>query len=208
MVATFLIVGVVGCSKKASPTSGLPSAGSGTGGVSADGSTSASATTAQKSAAGGATSAASSAGSGGSSASGAGSSAGGSTATKKPSATTPGGAAAVAPAAQTMDVRIMWWNDTNGKAPNGIEIVIAGKSYKPSGAKAQGVLGPVEVGKQLDVTVYPDGRNGKKIVVPFMLTSEMQSASERDAIHVSVSDTTVRVLGNPVSNFDQSFPRQ
>jgi hypothetical protein len=106
-------------------------------------------------------------------------------------------------------VRVIWWNDTVKKKPTGCEIILGSSAFKPdiSEKKVVGAVGPAETNKPLELVVYPDGRGGKKVVVPIQLTNEMQPDSERDAIHVAVSDTEVRVLGSPVDNFDRTFPR-
>ncbi len=108
-----------------------------------------------------------------------------------------------------MKVRIMFWNDTNSKDPKGAEIIVGPTSYKPntSSKSGTGVIGPCAYGKTLTLVVYPDGRDGKKIEVPFKVTTSMEAASERDAVHVSISDDKVRVLGNAIDNFDQTFNR-
>lgn len=106
-------------------------------------------------------------------------------------------------------VRVTWWNDTVNKKPTGCEIVLGSSAFKPdiSQKKVVGAVGPAETDKPLELVVYPDGRSGKKVVVPIQLTRDMQPESEQDAIHVAVSDTEVRVLGSPVDNFDRTFPR-
>ena len=113
-------------------------------------------------------------------------------------------------AASGMNVRIIFWNDTTAKArPTGCEIVSGTSSYKPNTAVkfSRGSIGLAPFRKKLELTVYPTGRSGKKFVVPFTVTPDMLPNSEQDAIHVAVSDSSVRVLGNAVFNFDQIFAR-
>ena len=107
-----------------------------------------------------------------------------------------------------MMVRILFWNETSAALAN-CEIVVGASSYKPNtaGEAARGTIGPLALNKTLSLLVYPNGRSGKRLVVPFTLTPDMLPDSEQDAIHVAVSDSSVRVLGNAVSNFDQSFAR-
>lgn len=108
-----------------------------------------------------------------------------------------------------MKVRVLWWNDTEAKPADGFEIVCGTASVKPdTGTKSgTGTVGPLTVGAKLLLVVYPDGRSGKRIAVPFTLTKIMEPDSDVDAIHVEVSDTSVRVLGNAVEGFDRTFPR-
>lgn len=111
---------------------------------------------------------------------------------------------------QSMDLKILLWNDTDTKAPDGLEIAIGSVKWAPADPtlKSQsGELGAVAIGKVLDLEVYPDGRRGKKITVKIKLTAEMRSGSEADAVHVEVRDTQVRVLGTPVENFDVTVDR-
>lgn len=120
--------------------------------------------------------------------------------------------------AASMTLKILWWNDTEAKAPTGFKIVVApvdggtdaSVSWAPSDIAAKSATASLEglpYGKKLTLTVYPDGVDGKRITVPITLTTDMVSNSENDAVHVAVSDTQVRVLGTPVENFDQSFDR-
>jgi hypothetical protein len=113
------------------------------------------------------------------------------------------------PAQPGMSVMVVFWNDTNSKNLSRAEVVIGSGSFKPgSSAKtARKILGPYAYGKKIDVIVYPDGRSGKEIVVPMVLDRQMVGKSEQDAIHVAISDKTVRVLGNAILNVDQSYPR-
>lgn len=113
------------------------------------------------------------------------------------------------PAPAGMPVTVIFWNDTSSKKLARTEIVIGAATFLPStsAASSRKNLGPFVYGKKMDLIVYPDGRSGKKIVVPMMLDRQMIPKSEQDAIHVAISDKTVRVLGNAILNVDQSYPR-
>ena len=106
-------------------------------------------------------------------------------------------------------VRIIFWNDTTAKARTSAVVVFGTSSFKPntSAKFSRGIIGPAPFKKKLELAVYPNGLGGKKIVVPFTVTPDMLPNSEQDAIHVAVSDSSVRVLGNAVFNFDQTFAR-
>lgn len=115
-----------------------------------------------------------------------------------------------AAASTGMKVLFKWWNDTQSKTPQGMEIVIPGvSSWKPdpTAEDAKKVLGPIPYEKPLVLAVYPDGRSGKKIEVRIAVVKSMQPGSEQDAIHIAVSDSGVRVLGTPVDNFDDTYER-
>jgi len=108
-----------------------------------------------------------------------------------------------------MSVLVIFWNDTSSKQLTGAEVVIGTSSFRPSASakNSRQNLGPFAYGKKIDVIVYPDGRSGKKVVVPMVIDRQMVPKSEQDAIHVAISDKTVRVLGNAILNVDQSYPR-
>jgi len=110
----------------------------------------------------------------------------------------------------TMSLMILLWNDTQSKAPGDLEVAVGAVKWVPADsslANQSGSLKGLAVGQKLQLEVYPDGRSGKKILVPILLTKDMRSGSEADAVHVEVKDGTVRVLGTPVENFDVSVER-
>lgn len=112
------------------------------------------------------------------------------------------------PAATTM-VRIKYWNDvTSGKAASP-RIVLGTKTFAPEGSSKPviGSVGPVVFNKTVKLLVYPDGPSGSVISVPIKVTAGMSPTTDLDAIHVSISNNTVRVLGNPVDNFEHSYDR-
>lgn len=107
------------------------------------------------------------------------------------------------------DLRVIWWNDTVGSAPSGASISIGDAVWNPDTGtdSARGLLQDIEIGEAVTLVVLPDGPDGNRIEVPLLLTQSMDPASDEDAVHVEVSDTSVRVLGNPVDNFDVTFDR-
>ena len=110
----------------------------------------------------------------------------------------------------TMSLMVLLWNDTQSKAPGDLEVAVGAVKWVPSDsslANQAGSLKGLAVGQKLQLEVYPDGRSGNKILVPILLTKDMRSGSEADAVHVEVKDGSVRVLGTPVENFDVSVER-
>ncbi|MDP2233033.1 MAG: hypothetical protein Q8K89_05310 [Actinomycetota bacterium] len=117
---------------------------------------------------------------------------------------------AVAKPGETMTLRILLWNDTEGKAPKNLEVAVGAVKWIPADPTVpnqSGDLAGLAVGKDLQLEVYPDGRTGKKLLVTIRLTPEMRSGSDADAVHVEVRDDSVRVLGTPVDNFDVTAKR-
>lgn len=109
------------------------------------------------------------------------------------------------PATATMTVKILWWNDTESKQPKGTLISIGDARWKPDVTVTQGAgtLSGLPYGKELTLVIYPDGPLGKKVSVPVTFDAKtMKSNSDQDAIHIEIKDTTVKVLGNPVKNFE------
>lgn len=133
---------------------------------------------------------------------------GGSTASGNTGGTTGGTSGGTSASAKGLTIKILWWNDTAERAPKNAEVVFGNRIYRPrTGKSDQGSIGPCPVGKPLKLIVYPDGRNGAKLEAEFTVDAQMVANSDQDAIHVEVKDTRVRVLGNPVNNFMQSFAR-
>jgi hypothetical protein len=114
-----------------------------------------------------------------------------------------------APEGAVMDVVILFWNDTADAAPEGAVVSLAGESYAPDtgGESDSGTLEGLAYDTELELVIEPDGPGGARFAVPVMFTSVMEPGSERDAIHVEISDAQVRVIGNAVENFDHRFDR-
>ena len=111
--------------------------------------------------------------------------------------------------ASGMKIRLIFWNDTSSKPLKGTEIVAGSSSFKPrtTSKNVRGATAALPYGKVVQLMVYPDGRTGKKITVPVMVFKDMLPNSEQDAIHIAISDGSVRILGNPVNSVDQTVPR-
>jgi len=207
IVAFVLVVAIAalttGCSRsKATSGGGLSPADktSSTATASADASDAAAVKNSDGTAAPASTGNATSGGSGSSTANGSSGTGTGSTATKPGTAAKP---------AAGMKVRILFWNDTSSKSLKGTEILVGSSAYKPkTTAKTDRLTtATVAYGKVLQLTVYPDGRGGKKIIVPMMVTNDMVPNSDQDAIHIAISDGSVRILGNPINDVDKTIPR-
>lgn len=60
-------------------------------------------------------------------------------------------------------------------------------------------LGRRKVGQEDNIYIYPDGRDGREVAVPFLMTSEMNpGGSVRDSIIITISDDEVVVVGLPI----------
>ena len=102
-------------------------------------------------------------------------------------------------------LRVMWWNDTVSRAPEGFRIELAGGFWEPSEHGSEHEVGRVEgvpAAGAVDLVVFPDGEEGARIVVPVQLDGAMVSDSEEDAIHIEVTDEQVRIVGTPLLDFD------
>ncbi len=55
--------------------------------------------------------------------------------------------------------------------------------------------------------IYPDGREGTEIKVHFMMKADMISGSDRDTIHIVISDTEVTVTGTAIEGIEKIFQR-
>lgn len=114
-----------------------------------------------------------------------------------------------------MKVMLKFWNDTFGKPLTDCTVTLQGigvaasYSWKPATnvKSTTKILGPLPMDRPLTVVVKADGGSGKVVEATFVLDKTLVSASERDAIHIGVSDKDVRVLGNPVMNFEVNEPR-
>lgn len=114
------------------------------------------------------------------------------------------------PAAKTMTVRILYWNDTESKPAASLIVSIGDAKWSPADKDAKSAVGSLAglpFNQSLKIVVMPDGVGGKRIEVPVKFTTDMIANTAGDAIHVEVKDGTVRVLGTPVDNFDVTLDR-
>lgn len=131
-------------------------------------------------------------------------------ASTQPSTTVPAEETPGEPAAKTMTLRILYWNDTSAKPAKGLRVAVGDVVWSPADAgveSAVGSLAGLPFDTKLTLVVMPDGTDGTKLEVPIILTADMISNSEGDAVHVEIKDATVRVLGTPVDNFDVTQDR-
>lgn len=102
-------------------------------------------------------------------------------------------------------VRVNVWNDTESRPMDDrAEVWFRGhgtwwlKEETKFGAAAN-KLGYRDVGKKDTLHVYPDSRSGKEIVIPIMMTSEMNpESSDLDTINIQIEDKKVKVWGRAV----------
>lgn len=131
-------------------------------------------------------------------------------ASTQPTTTPPAGETPGEPAAKTMSLRILLWNDTSAKPVKSLSVAVGATTWSPADASvksAVGSLAGLAFDTKLTLVVMPDGASGKRIEVPITFTPDMISNSEGDAVHVEIKDATVRVLGTPVDNFDVTQDR-
>ena len=108
-----------------------------------------------------------------------------------------------------MDVKIMFWNDTDSNDTDGCIVSIGDSSWEPdtSGDSDTGTIAGLGYDEPLAMVVRPSGAGGPEFTVDVTFTSIMEPGSEQDAIHVEISDARVRIIGNAVDNFDVVFDR-
>lgn len=122
---------------------------------------------------------------------------------------TPSGGTSATPTAPTdsMMVGIIFWNDTEAKKAKNVVISYGGSQFKPDLSKPSdsGSIGPCPYGETLTLKVYPEGTTAgaTPLEFKFVVVKGMQTDGDRDAIHVAMTDGSVRVLGNPVVDFSQ-----
>jgi hypothetical protein len=60
-------------------------------------------------------------------------------------------------------------------------------------------LGKRPSGSRQLLILYPEGRKGKELEIPYMMTDEMNDeGSARDTIFIEISDTEVKIYGLPI----------
>lgn len=105
-------------------------------------------------------------------------------------------------------VKVIFYNDTDKEPVSSVTISVADSSWMPDTGKDT-VSGTIRMPLDAKTTlvVLPDGEQGRRIEVPVSFSSAMRADSERDAIIIEIDDAQVRVLGNPVTNVDDTFDR-
>ena len=69
------------------------------------------------------------------------------------------------------------------------------------------VLGTFPVGQDATFAVYPDGSDGREILIPFRMTADMISGSDRDRIQMEITDRDVVVRGTAIPERELRFAR-
>lgn len=112
-----------------------------------------------------------------------------------------------------VSLKIAIWNDTVENKPN-LEVWIKGTgSWYPD--KESMKFGgdffiPVEPFSNNginEIYIYPDGREGNEISVEIIVTDEMIPKSDRDTIHIEISDEVVKVWGTSIEGITKEFKR-
>jgi hypothetical protein len=102
-------------------------------------------------------------------------------------------------------VRVQVWDETDrNPLPEKSELWFRGHGswwLKPAtkfGSAAED-LGRRKTGQKDTIALYPDGRNGQEIFIPFSVTTEMNpSGSTRDSIIITIGDDEIEIVGLPV----------
>lgn len=104
---------------------------------------------------------------------------------------------------------VIVWDDTKSNPPD-VEVWVEGHgSWFPDltfGGDGR-LVGEFPVGVAAEFLVYPDGRAGTEIRVPFMMTEEIISGSDRDKVSVAIEDDKVVVFGTPIVGLEIEFTR-
>lgn len=114
-----------------------------------------------------------------------------------------------AQAGKAFRVRVVFWNDSAQVKPAGAVIALGDIAFHPDADKPTDsvTLRALPRNVIFNLVVEPDGARGKKIVTPVRFTSRMSTGSMRDAINVEVTDSEIRVVGNPLVKYDVTVPR-
>ena len=120
----------------------------------------------------------------------------------------------IAKAEANLSLKLVVWDDTTYRPATNLEIWTKGLgSYFPDLTYGgdDTVVGPYPVGGSFDLFIYPDGRpestGGKEIKVTIITNNKMISESDRDAIHVDVSDAKVVVTNTGIEGIEKEFER-
>ncbi|MBC8388965.1 MAG: hypothetical protein ISS14_04840 [Actinobacteria bacterium] len=112
-----------------------------------------------------------------------------------------------------VSLKIIVWNDTVENEPN-LEIWIKGTGSWYPDKESMGFGGdffiPVEPFSNEginEIYIYPDGRTGNEIIVEIIINDEMTPESDRDTIHIEISDETVIVTGTSIAGITKEFER-
>jgi len=112
-----------------------------------------------------------------------------------------------------VSLKIAIWNDTEKNEPN-LEVWIKGTgSWYPDkesmefGGDFFIPVEPFSSEKVNEIYIYPDGRKGNEIMVEIFVTDEMTPNSDRDTIHIEISDEVVIVWGTSIAGTTQEFKR-
>jgi len=116
---------------------------------------------------------------------------------------------AAAPSSE-IAVRVTVWVDSKSKLPSDGEIWFKGHgSLWITSRDLAKILGKRPPGQTENLYIYPDGRDGKEIVVPITMTADMcPQGCPRDSIMIDITNDSVKVVGNAVKNRSVTFNRK
>ena len=115
------------------------------------------------------------------------------------------------PSGSEIAVRVSAWVDPESREllPSDAEVWFQGHGSLWLSRDPVKILGKRPPGQTQNLHIYPDGRDGKKIVVPITMTADMcPQGCDRDTILINISDDLVEVVGNAVKNRSAIFRRR
>lgn len=119
-------------------------------------------------------------------------------------------------AGDAVALEVVVWDDTESRLPasgqgdDHVEVWVVGHgSWFPDlgqGPDSEN-LGNFAIGEENEFFIYPDGRNGTEIRVPFKMHEEMTSGSVRDQASVVISDDAVTVTFTALEGTEKVYDR-
>lgn len=115
-----------------------------------------------------------------------------------------------APAGGPVSLKLAVWDETESSANDSIEVWTKGLGSWYPDLQFGGdntVIGPYQHGDEVEVYVYPDGRDATEVKFTITITDEMISESDRDMVRVDLYDDRIEVLSTGLPDINAAFPR-
>lgn len=108
-------------------------------------------------------------------------------------------------------LEVVVWDDTSKNPPGDrMEVWVKGHgSWFPNveNGSDKKALGSFPVGEPNEFYLYPDGRDGAEIKIPFTMTREMISGSVMPQTIINIYDSKVEVVGQAIPDRTKEYPR-